>query len=103
VVQARAALALAREATPVDDLDDLRRRSAAAPDDLALRYELAGGFMARGDRDAAADELLESIRRDRSWNEGAARDRLLKLFEAVGLGDPWVVATRRRLSTILFS
>ena len=103
VAQARAALALAREAAPVDDLEGLRAKSAAAPDDLALRFELAGGLMARGDRDAAADELLEMIRVDRSWNEGAARDRLLKLFEAVGLEDPWVMATRRRLSTILFS
>lgn len=103
VAQARAALALAREATPVADLDGLRARAAAAPDDLALRYELAGGLMARGDRDGAADELLEMIRRDRAWNDGAARDRLLKLFEAVGLEDPWVVATRRRLSTILFA
>ncbi|MFC3714524.1 tetratricopeptide repeat protein [Sphingoaurantiacus capsulatus] len=103
VAQARASLALAKEATPVDDLDGLRARSAAAPDDLALRYELAGGLMARGDHDAAADELLESIRIDRTWNEGAARDRLLKLFEAVGLEDPWVMATRRKLSTILFS
>ena len=103
VAQARAALALAREAVPVDDLEGLRVRAAAAPDDLELRYQLAGGLMARGDRDAAADELLEMIRIDRSWNEGAARDRLLKLFEAVGLGDPWVMATRRRLSTILFA
>ncbi len=103
VAQARAALALAKEAAPVDDLEGLRQRSAAAPDDLALRYELAGGLMARGDRDAAADELLEMIRLDRTWQEGAARERLLKLFEAVGLEDPWVMATRRRLSTILFS
>jgi putative thioredoxin len=103
VVQARAALALAREATPVADLEGLRARVAAAPDDLAQRYELAGGLMARGDRDGAADELLEIIRRDRAWNEGAARDRLLKLFEAVGLEDPWVMNTRRRLSAILFS
>jgi len=103
VAQARAALALAKDAAPVADLEGLRQRSAAAPDDLALRYELAGGLMARGDRDAAADELLEMIRLDRSWQEGAARDRLLKLFEAVGLEDPWVMATRRRLSTILFS
>lgn len=103
VAQARAALALAREAAPVDDLDGLRARAAAAPDDLALRFELAGGLMARGERDSAADELLEMIRLDRTWNEGAARDRLLKLFEAVGLEDPWVMATRRRLSTILFS
>ncbi len=103
VAQARAALALARDAAPVADLEGLRQRSATAPDDLALRYELAGGLMARGDRDAAADELLEMIRIDRTWQEGAARDRLLKLFEAVGLEDPWVMATRRRLSTILFS
>lgn len=103
VAQARAALALAREAAPVEDLEGLRARAAAAPDDLALRYELAGGLMARGDRDGAADELLEMIRLDRTWNDGAARDRLLKLFEAVGLEDPWVMATRRRLSTILFS
>jgi putative thioredoxin len=103
VAQARAALALAREAAPVADLEGLRARVAAAPDDLALRYEFAGGLMARGDRDSAADELLEIIRRDRSWNEGAARDRLLKLFEAVGLEDAWVMNTRRRLSTILFA
>ncbi len=103
VVQARAALALAREAAPVADLESLRARVAANPDDLAQRYELAGGLMARGDRDAAADELLEVIRRDRAWNEGAARDRLLKLFEAVGLEDPWVMNVRRRLSAILFS
>ena len=103
VAQARAALALAREAAPVDDLDGLRARVAAAPDDLALSYELAGGLMARGDRDAAADVLLDSLRRDRAWNDGAARDRLLKLFEAVGLADPWVNATRRKLSTILFA
>lgn len=103
VAQARAALALAKESVPVDDLEGLRRRVAAAPDDLAQRFELAGGLMARGDRDAAADELLEMIRLNRSWQEGAARDRLLKLFEAVGLEDPWVMATRRRLSTILFS
>jgi len=103
VAQARAALALAREAAPVADLDGLRARVAADPDDLGQRYELAGGLMARGDRDGAADELLEIIRRDRGWDEGAARNRLLKLFEAVGLEDPWVMNARRRLSTILFS
>jgi putative thioredoxin len=59
--------------------------------------------MASSDRDGAADALLEIIRRDREWNEGAARERLLKLFDAVGLADPWVSAQRRRLSGILFS
>jgi putative thioredoxin len=103
VAQARAALALAREATPVEDLEGLRAKVDASPDDHAARFELAGGLMARGDRDGAADALLEIIRRDRGWQDGAARDRLLKLFDAVGLEDPWAMGVRRRLSTILFS
>jgi putative thioredoxin len=103
IARAAAAIALAKEAQPVDDLDGLRQRVAANPDDHEAGFELAGGLMANGDRDAAADALLEIIRRDREWNEGAARDRLLKLFDAVGLADPWVSAQRRRLSAILFS
>ena len=103
LAQAAAALALAQETRPVDDLAGLRARVEADPDDHEARYELAGGLMATGDRDAAADLLLDSIARDRSWNEGAARARLLKLFEAVGLEDPWVGAQRRRLSAILFT
>jgi putative thioredoxin len=59
--------------------------------------------MAAGDRDRAAETLLESIRRDREWNEGAARKRLLQFMEAVGLEDPWASAQRRRLSAILFT
>lgn len=103
VAQARAALALAREATPVDDLAGLRAEVEAHPEDLDKRYQLAGGLMARGDRDGAAEQLLDIIKRDRNWNEGAARERLLKLFEAVGLEDSWVMSTRRKLSAILFS
>ena len=59
--------------------------------------------MAIGDRDGAVDQLLASIAQDRAWNGGAARDRLLKLFAAVGLEDPWVAAQRRRLSAVLFT
>jgi putative thioredoxin len=103
VARARAAIALAREAQPVDDLAGVRAEVAADPDDHDARYRLAGGLMAMGDRDGAADMLLESIARDRSWNDGAARARLLTLFEAVGLEDPWVSAQRRRLSAILFT
>jgi putative thioredoxin len=102
IARARAALALAGEAAPVDDLSGLRARVAANPDDQDARYELAGGLMATGDRDGAADLLLGSIERDREWNEGAARKRLLTLFEATGLEDPWVSAQRRRLSAVLF-
>ncbi|WCT73307.1 tetratricopeptide repeat protein [Sphingomonas naphthae] len=102
IAQARAAVAIAAEAAPVDDLAPLAAKVAADPDDHEAAYELAGGYVAAGDRDAAADVLLASIQRDRAWNEGAARQRLLKLFEAIGLEDPWVAGTRRRLSAILF-
>ncbi|MFD1610646.1 tetratricopeptide repeat protein [Sphingomonas tabacisoli] len=103
VARAESAIALAREAQPVDDLSALQQRIAANPDDLDARYELAGGLMASGDRDGAADQLLAIIQADRGWNEGAARSRLLKLMEVVGLEDPWTSATRRRLSALLFT
>lgn len=102
LAQARAALALAQAAAPVDDLAPLEARIAADPADHDARYELAGALMT-SDRDRAADVLLESIAVDRDWNEGAARARLLTLFAAVGLMDPWVGAQRRRLSAVLFT
>ena len=101
--QARAAIALARDARPVADLSGVEAKIAADPDDHEARFELAGGLMANGDRDGAADALLEIVRRDRAWKDGAARAQLLKIFEAVGLEDPWVSAQRRRLSQILFA
>lgn len=103
VARAESAIALAREAQPVDDLTALQRRVEADPADLDARYELAGGLMAAGDRDAAADQLLAIIQQERGWNDDAARTRLLKLMEVVGLEDPWTSATRRRLSAILFT
>lgn len=103
IARAEAAVALAREAQPVDDLAPLRARIAADSHDFEARYELAGALMATGDRDGAADELLAIIAADRAWNDGAARSRLLKLMEVVGLEDPWTSATRRRLSAVLFT
>ena len=102
IARAKAAIALAAEAGPVDDLGGLRAQVAGNPEDQEARYALAGGLMAAGDRDGAADVLLDSIALDREWNEGAARKRLLTLFEATGLEDPWVAAQRRRLSAVLF-
>jgi putative thioredoxin len=103
IARARAAIALAKDAQPVDDLAALKTQVAANPDDFDARYELAGGLMAAGDRDGAAEALLDLIARDRNWNEGAARQRLLKLLEVVGLEDPWVRDQRRKLSAILFT
>ncbi|RYM13449.1 MULTISPECIES: tetratricopeptide repeat protein [Sphingobium] len=101
--QARAAIALARDVKPVADLSSVQAKVEADPDDHEARFELAGGLMANGDRDGAADALLEIVRRDRAWNDGAARAQLLTIFDAVGLEDPWVSAQRRKLSQILFS
>ncbi|WP_010184245.1 tetratricopeptide repeat protein [Sphingomonas sp. PAMC 26605] len=102
IERARTALALAREVQPVDDLAGLAAEVAANPENHEKRFELAGGQMAAGDRDAAADTLLAMIAADRTWNDGAARAQLLKIFEVVGLEDPWVSAQRRKLSAILF-
>ena len=101
IAQAQAALALAKSAPPVDDLAPLVARVNADPQDMQARFDLANAQMA-GDRDAAADGFLHIIQADRDWNEGAARQQLLKLFEAVGLMDPWVSQQRRRLSAALF-
>lgn len=103
VVRARAQLELAKALGPVGDRAALEARVAADPADLEARYELAGALFVAGDRDGAADQLLAIIAREPGWRDGAARARLLKLFEAVGLSDPWTVATRRRLSQLLFS
>jgi putative thioredoxin len=102
IQRAVSALSLARTAVPVADLSGLIAQVDANPKDHAARLELAGGLMAAGDHDGAADHLLASIAIDREWNEGAARKQLLQLFEVIGLEDPWVAATRRKLSAVLF-
>ncbi len=101
IARAQAALALAQSAPPVEDLAPFEAAVAANPDDLQARYDLANAQMA-GDRDAAADGFLHIIAAERDWNEGAARAQLLKLFEVVGIENPWVSAQRRRLSATLF-
>ncbi|MGI9377800.1 MAG: tetratricopeptide repeat protein [Tsuneonella suprasediminis] len=90
--------------TQVDDseLAALRDAASANPADMDAGLAYAEAAYAAGDRDAAADTLLAMIAADREWNEGAAKAKLLQIFEAIGLEDPWVVSTRRRLSKILF-
>ena len=102
ISRARAALEVA-SAAPAADTSAFEQRLAANPDDHEARYELASAKMSAGDRDAAADALLEIVARDREWNEGAARKRFLQLLEAQGLEDPWSSAQRRRLSAVLFT
>lgn len=102
IAPARSALELA--GTKVDDseLAALRTAAQAAPDDMDAQLAYAEAAFAAGERDAAADTLLTMIAADREWNEGAARAKLLKIFEATGLEDEWVVGVRRRLSRVLF-
>jgi putative thioredoxin len=99
--RARAALEVAT--APVVDVSAEEARLAANPDDHEARFAIAQAHMAAGDRDAAAEALLEIIARDREWNEGAARKRFLQILEAAGLEDQWTRAQRRRLSALLFT
>lgn len=102
IAAAKSALELA--GTQVDDseLAGLRAAAQSAPDDMDAQLTFAEAAFAGGVRDEAADTLLTMVETDREWNDGAARAKLLQIFEAVGLEDEWVVTTRRRLSRILF-
>jgi len=102
IAQARAALALAEDAPEEGELAALRAAAAERPADMEAQLAFANALFASGDRDGAAGKLLEMIGADREWNDGAAKARLLQIFEAIGLEDPWVAQTRRKLSTLLF-
>jgi len=95
-----AGLEKAKEAGPVADL---KAKAAADPKDFQTRLDLAMAYWAGEQRQEAIDELLAMIKLDRNWNEAAARQQLLKFFEALGFTDPLSVDGRKRLSTILFS
>lgn len=104
IAGARAALELAGQAEAKrGELAALRARVEADPKDYQARYDLALALVATNEREAAVDELLEIVRRNRGWNEEAARKQLLQLFDAFGPEDPLTVESRKRLSKILFS
>ncbi len=103
VLAARAALEVAEQSLSVGPVQELRAKVAESPADHQARFDLALALFADNQREAAVDELLECIRRDREWNEQAARKQLVKFFEVFGASDPLTVSSRRRLSSILFS
>jgi len=102
VAQAGTQLELAGTRVDASELDALRAAAAERPADVEAQIAYAEAAFAAGDRDAAADTLLDSIGRDPEAQEGAAKEKLLKIFEGVGLEDPWVADKRRRLSLLLF-
>ena len=104
IAGARAALALAEQASgSAADSAGLEARLAENENDHQARFDLAMALYGAGQREAAVEHLLEILRRDRAWNEEAARKQLVTLFEAFGPTDPLTVATRRKLSSLLFS
>jgi putative thioredoxin len=99
----RAAIDLARQAEDTGPLAELQAAVAADPSNHQARFDLAMAQFAAGQREAAVDSLLDIVKRDRKWNEEAARKQLVKFFEAWGFDDPLSIEARRRLSGILFS
>ena len=99
----RAQIALARAAAKAGPVEELRARVERDPQDHGARFELATALHAQGDAQAAVDHLLEIFRRDREWNEGAAKAQLLQIFDALPAKDPVALAGRRRLSSLIFA
>lgn len=103
IAAARGALDLARQAEGAGETRELREKLEKSPDDHQARFDLAIALLAERDNAGAVDELLELFRRDREWNEGAAREQLMKIFDTLGPKDPIALAGRRRLSSMIFA
>ncbi|MBZ9960506.1 MULTISPECIES: thioredoxin [unclassified Mesorhizobium] len=99
----RARMTLAAQASELGNPAEFERRLAENPGDHQARFDLAMVQNARGERDAAADNLLAIIKADRGWNEDGAKAQLLRFFEAWGMTDEATLAARRKLSSLLFS
>ena len=99
----RAQLELAKQAANAGPEAELRAAVQANPDNHQARYDLAAALLAAGNAQEAVDELLDLFRRDREWNDGAAKTQLFTIFEALKPQDPIVLAGRRRLSSMIFA
>jgi putative thioredoxin len=103
VAAARAALELAEQAKSVGPIGELEQKVAANPADHQARFDLAVALNAKGKRAEAAEHLLAIVKRDRKWNDDAARKQLVQFFDAWGFDDPAAVEGRKKLSSILFA
>ncbi len=100
---AHAALDLARQAADAGPVGELQAAVEANPDDHRARFLLAQALQANGQWEEEGDELLELFRRDREWNDGAAKQQLFTIFEALKPNDPVVLNGRRKLSSMIFA
>jgi putative thioredoxin len=103
VEAARAQIELARQAEKAGPVNDLLARVEANPADPQARFDLALALHAAGRVDEAVDQLLDLFRRNRDWNDGAAKAQLFTIFDALGPTDPLAVSGRRRLSSLIFA
>jgi putative thioredoxin len=103
VEAARAQLDLARQAQSAGPVGDLQAAVAADPANHQARFDLALALHANGQVDEAVDELLDLFRRDREWNDSAAKAQLFTIFEALKPTDPIVLKGRRKLSSMIFA
>lgn len=97
----RAQIELARQAEDAGPVAELRAAVAADENDHQARFDLAVALNASGDNEAAVAELLDLFRRDREWNEGAAKAQLLTIFEALAANDPVALNGRRKLASMI--
>jgi putative thioredoxin len=100
---ARAQLELAKQASNSGPVPELQAQVEADPDNHQARFDLAQALYASGDSEGAVDQLLELFRRDREWNDGAAKAQLMTIFEALKPNDPVALNGRRRLSSMIFA
>ena len=100
---AHAQLQLARQAADAGPVAELTAAVEANPDDLQARFDLAQALHANGDAEAAVEALLEVFRKDREWNDGAAKTQLFTIFDALKPNDPIVLNGRRKLSSLIFA
>lgn len=98
-----AQIKLAREAANAGPLDELQATVAADEDNHQARMDLAIAQHAAGQTEAAIASLLELFRRDREWNDGAAKAQLFMIFDALDAKDPIVLNGRRKLSSLIFA
>ena len=103
VIGLRAQLELAEQAAELGETAELRAKLDANPDDHQTRYDLALALFTGEKHQEAIDELLTIFRKDREWNDDAARQQLFKFFDSLGAEDPITLAGRRQLASMLFA
>ncbi len=97
------AIELTADAPDADEFADAMRAVEAAPEDHTARFDLAEKLAAAGRNRDAVDHLLKILQADLAWNEGKAKETLMKIFEAAGAKDPITVEGRRKLSSLMFA